>query len=97
MRNRPNSIFMLIPKALEFFSIDQFHSIILSNFIIKDITIILVDRLGSTVSYNQFEFFCGRHIEDCVPLASSYINSLVRDLVDVMFPRRLILERLSIP
>ncbi|KAK0574172.1 hypothetical protein LWI29_019254 [Acer saccharum] len=76
-----NSNFLVfIPKLKDDISIDQFRPIILSNFLLKISSKIVVDRLafvaGWIVSLQQFGFIRDRHIEDCIALASNCVNVL---------------------
>ena len=76
-----NSNFMvLIPKSPDAISVDQYRPIVLGNFIFKVITKILAERLSHIscriISPNQFGFIKGRHIEECIAVASEGINLL---------------------
>ncbi|KAM2736700.1 hypothetical protein PS2_024364 [Malus domestica] len=74
------SFVTLIPKAQDTDSISQFRPIAMTNFMFKVITKILADRLAPIAAQiifpNQFAFLKGRHISDCIHLASECINLL---------------------
>ena len=75
-----SSFIVLLPKLKDSISIDQFRPIVLSNFLFKISSKILVDRLAQIatriVSPYQFGFIRDRHIEDCIALASDCVNVL---------------------
>ncbi|XP_019438986.1 PREDICTED: uncharacterized protein LOC109344689 [Lupinus angustifolius] len=74
-----NSVF-LIPKFPRAYRIKDFRPIALANFQFKVITKVLDDRLASiapnTISTQQRGFVKGRHIQDCICIASKAINLL---------------------
>ncbi|XP_058742332.1 uncharacterized protein LOC131614798 [Vicia villosa] len=71
---------ILIPKVSGANSLDQFRPIAVSNFKFKIISKIIADRLAaimsSLVSTEQRGFIHGRHIHDCIGLASEAFNML---------------------
>ncbi|KAK3222027.1 hypothetical protein Dsin_009052 [Dipteronia sinensis] len=73
-----SSFIVLLPKLKDSISIEQFHLIVLSNFLFKITSKILADRLAQIaariVSPNQFGFIRDRHIEGCITLASDLLN-----------------------
>ncbi|KAK3217930.1 hypothetical protein Dsin_011900 [Dipteronia sinensis] len=73
-----SSFIVLLPKLKDSILIDQFCPIVLSNFLFKISSKILADRLAQIaariVSPHQFGFIRDRHIEDCIALASDYVN-----------------------
>ena len=74
-----NSNFIaLIPKMIDSITVDQFHPIVLGNFLLKIFSKILADRLAPVciVSPQKFGFIRYRHIEDCIALASNCVNLL---------------------
>ncbi|KAK0607544.1 hypothetical protein LWI29_016439 [Acer saccharum] len=75
-----SNFIVLLPKLKDSISIDQFHLIMLSNFLLKISSKILADRLAQIVtrivSPYQFGFIRDRHIEDCIALASDCVNVL---------------------
>ena len=74
------SFVTLIPKTQGADSISQFRLIAMTNFMFKVITKILADLLAPIAARiifpNQFAFLKGRHISDCILLASECINLL---------------------
>lgn len=78
--NLNSSFVVLIPKVQEANSITQFRPIAMANFIFKIITRILSDRLAPIASRiilpHQYAFLKGRHISDCIFLASECVNLL---------------------
>lgn len=71
-----NSNFLvLVPKMANASSIDQYHPVILGNFIYKVIVKILAYRLRSIArkmyASNQFGFIKGHNIEDCSVAATN--------------------------
>lgn len=78
--NFNSNLIILILKVAGADSIEHFRPIALTNFKFKIITKVLADRLAkvipSIISENQKGFIKGRHIEDCICLASEAINLL---------------------
>lgn len=78
-----NSNFMVqIPKTLNTNTVENLAPIMLDSLLYKIINKLIFDCLASIfariVSYNQFGFIKGRHIEDCNVAASYSINLLNR-------------------
>ncbi|KAI9154331.1 hypothetical protein LWI28_024522 [Acer negundo] len=75
-----SSFIVLLPKLRDSISVDQFHPIVLSNFLFKISSKILADRLARVaariISPQQFGFIRDRHIEDCIALTSDCVNVL---------------------
>lgn len=71
---------MLISKTLGAMKVEQFHHIVLGNFVFKIITKIIANRLGFIaawiISPNQFGFIKGLQIQECKALASNWLNCL---------------------
>lgn len=70
-----NSNFLiLIPKSPNASMVNQYRPIVLGNFLFKNISKILANRLGiivqQIISINQFGCISGRRIHDCIALAS---------------------------
>ena len=78
--NLNSNLMVLIPKSDLAPLLDKFHPIELGNFIFKDITKIIAQRLNSItdriISPNQFGFICGRCIHDYIALALEAVNCL---------------------
>lgn len=79
MKSGLNSNLMnLISKTLDALLLNQFRPIILGNFLFKILNKILAFHLASIedkiVSKNQFGFIKGHHIQDCIDVASDYVN-----------------------
>lgn len=76
--NFNSNVVVLIPKTPEAVSIDQYRPISLANFKFKIITKVLADRLvvvaPKIISENQRGFIKGRHIHDCIGVASEAVN-----------------------
>ena len=76
-----NSYFIVVlPKIRDSLTVDQFCPIMLDNFLFKVSSKILANRLAQVaariVSPQQFGFIRDRHNEDCIALASNYVNVL---------------------
>ncbi|KAI9187216.1 hypothetical protein LWI28_025626 [Acer negundo] len=75
-----SSFIVLLPKLRDSISVDQFRPIVLINFLFKISLKILADHLARVVvriiSPQQFGFIRDRYIEDCIDLASDYMNVL---------------------
>ena len=75
-----SNMMVLIPKTKDADSIDKFRPIIFGNFVYKIISKILADRLAKIVAHiiapPQFGFIQGRHIEECIAVASENFNLL---------------------
>ena len=71
---------ILLPKIYDASRIENFWPIVLSNFIYKIITKLIADHLAKVASriiaQPQFSFLPGRHIKDCIAIASENINIL---------------------
>lgn len=70
----------LFPKSIGADSLDLFRPIATSNFKFKINTKVLANRLGAImpllISHEQHGFKHGRHIHDCIGVASKAINLL---------------------
>ncbi|KAK3193452.1 hypothetical protein Dsin_024762 [Dipteronia sinensis] len=75
-----SSFIVLLQKLRDSISIDQYHPIVLSNFLFKISSKILADRLAQIaariVSPYQFGSIRDRHIEYCIALALDCVNVL---------------------
>lgn len=75
-----SNLLILIPKVAGADNLDNFRPIALANFQFKIITKILADRLGviasKIISQHQRGFIPGRHIQDCIMIASEAVNML---------------------
>jgi hypothetical protein len=80
MRNYNSSNVVLIPKFKGADRVEDFRPIAITNFKFKIITKILADRLANIcariISPQQRGFIKGRHIHDCIGIASEAINLL---------------------
>lgn len=78
--NLNSNLLILIPKVSRADQLDNFRPIALTNFQFKIITKIIADRLGSIasriISIHQRGFIPGRHIQDCLIIASETANLL---------------------
>ena len=82
MPNLNFNLIILIPKVPGADRLDNFRPLALANFQFKIITKILADRLGiiasKIISTHQRGFILGRHIQDCIMIASEAVNLLHR-------------------
>ncbi|KAL6126088.1 hypothetical protein ACLB2K_074139 [Fragaria x ananassa] len=78
-----SNLMILIPKAPGADSVTQLRPIAMANFVLKLVTKIIADRLGSIVariiSLNQSAFLKGRTIADPIIMTSECINLLDRE------------------
>lgn len=78
--NLSSNFIVPISKTLGAMKVEQFHHIVLGNFVFKIITKIIANRLGFIatwiISPNQFGFIKGLQIQECKALASDWLNCL---------------------